>query len=92
MTWQERKELENRKVVSLGGKVLLALNCLIFIVPMKLEDLQGLSFLCLPSQPSKKQRIPLSIARGMMKKQKERQHKMMQEVISVFYCLLYSIL
>uniref|UniRef100_A0A5B6ZJY8 Axoneme-associated protein MST101(2) protein n=1 Tax=Davidia involucrata TaxID=16924 RepID=A0A5B6ZJY8_DAVIN len=49
MTWKERKELENRKVVSLGGK------------------------------PPKKQRLPLSVARVMMKKQKEREQKMLQE-------------
>ncbi|KAI4308223.1 hypothetical protein L6164_031320 [Bauhinia variegata] len=49
MTWKERKEIENRKVVSLGGK------------------------------PVKKQRLPLSVARPMMKKQKEREQKMLQE-------------
>ncbi|KAJ9184296.1 hypothetical protein P3X46_004037 [Hevea brasiliensis] len=51
MTWKERKELENRKVVSLGGK------------------------------PPKKQRLPLSVARVQMKKQKEREEKMLQENI-----------
>ncbi|KAA8539268.1 hypothetical protein F0562_025960 [Nyssa sinensis] len=49
MTWKERKELENRKVVSLGGKA------------------------------PKKQRLPLSVARVTMKKQKEREQKMLQE-------------
>ncbi|KDP20706.1 hypothetical protein JCGZ_21177 [Jatropha curcas] len=49
MTWKERKERENRKVVSLGGK------------------------------PLKKQRLPLSVARPRMKKQKEREEKMLQE-------------
>lgn len=49
MTWKEKKELENRKVVSLGGK------------------------------PPKKQRLPLSVARVTMKKQKERDEKMLQE-------------
>ncbi|KAK9273371.1 hypothetical protein L1049_018181 [Liquidambar formosana] len=49
MTWKERKELENRKVVSLGGK------------------------------PPKRQRLPLSVARVTMKKQKEREQKMLQE-------------
>lgn len=49
MTWKERKELENRKVVSLGGK------------------------------PVKKQRLPLSVARVTMKKQKEREEKMLKE-------------
>lgn len=49
MTYKERKELENRKVVSLGGK------------------------------PLKKQRLPLSVARVQMKKQKERDEKMIQE-------------
>ncbi|GAV64789.1 hypothetical protein CFOL_v3_08304 [Cephalotus follicularis] len=43
MTWKQRKELENRKVVSLGGK------------------------------PPKKHRLPLSVARVMMKKQKQRE-------------------
>ncbi|XVF19442.1 hypothetical protein REPUB_Repub11eG0111500 [Reevesia pubescens] len=49
MTWKERKEMENRKVVSLGGK------------------------------PPKKQRLPLSVARVVMKKQKEREEKMLKE-------------
>ncbi|KAI4305897.1 hypothetical protein L6164_029228 [Bauhinia variegata] len=49
MTWKERKEIENKNVVSLGGK------------------------------PVKKQRLPLSVARPMMKKQKEREQKMLQE-------------
>ncbi|CAK9160451.1 unnamed protein product [Ilex paraguariensis] len=49
LTWKERKELENRKVVSLGGKA--------------------------PKNP----RLPLSVARVMMKKQKEREQKMLQE-------------
>uniref|UniRef100_A0A2N9FXK1 Uncharacterized protein n=1 Tax=Fagus sylvatica TaxID=28930 RepID=A0A2N9FXK1_FAGSY len=49
MTWKERKEVENRKVVALGGK------------------------------PPKKQRLPLSVARPMMKKQKEREQKMLEE-------------
>ncbi|KAJ1424074.1 hypothetical protein SESBI_11905 [Sesbania bispinosa] len=49
MTWKERKKIEDRKVVSLGGK------------------------------PPKNQRLPLSVARPMMKKQKEREQKMLQE-------------
>ncbi|XP_019185463.1 PREDICTED: uncharacterized protein LOC109180361 isoform X1 [Ipomoea nil] len=49
MTWKERKDLENKKVVSLGGK------------------------------PPKKQRLPLSVARVMMKKQKEREQKELEE-------------
>ncbi|XP_057955588.1 uncharacterized protein LOC131149286 [Malania oleifera] len=49
MTWKERKELENKKVVSLGGK------------------------------PPKKHRLPLSVARVAMKKQKEREQKLLQE-------------
>lgn len=48
-TWKERKEMENRKVVSLGGK------------------------------PPKKQRLPLSVAKVVMKKQKEREEKISQE-------------
>ncbi|XP_020233267.1 uncharacterized protein LOC109813491 [Cajanus cajan] len=43
MTWKERKKIENRNVVSLGGK------------------------------PPKNQRLPLSVARPMMKKQQERE-------------------
>ncbi|KAK3189074.1 hypothetical protein Dsin_028635 [Dipteronia sinensis] len=50
MTWKERKELENKRVVSLGGK------------------------------PQKKQRLPLSVARVPMKRQKEREQKMQQEI------------
>lgn len=49
MTWKERKKVEDRKVVSLGGK------------------------------PLKNQRLPLSVARPMMKKQKQREEKMLQE-------------
>ncbi|KAK8595998.1 hypothetical protein V6N13_000662 [Hibiscus sabdariffa] len=49
MTWKERKEMENRKVVSLGGK------------------------------PPKKQRLPLSVAKAVMKNQKKRDEKMLQE-------------
>ncbi|KAK9091028.1 hypothetical protein Sjap_024205 [Stephania japonica] len=49
MLWKERKELENRKVVSLGGK------------------------------PPKKQRLPLSIARVTMKKQRERELEIQKE-------------
>ncbi|KAF8028925.1 hypothetical protein BT93_E1564 [Corymbia citriodora subsp. variegata] len=49
MTWKERKELENKKVVSLGGKA------------------------------PKKQRLPLSVARPMMKNQKKREEKMWEE-------------
>uniref|UniRef100_A0A251U6G4 Uncharacterized protein n=2 Tax=Helianthus annuus TaxID=4232 RepID=A0A251U6G4_HELAN len=49
MTWKEKKALENKKVVSLGGK------------------------------PPKKQRLPLSVARAVMKNQKERDQKALQE-------------
>lgn len=43
----------------------------------KLYDLGGLFF----TQPVKKQRLPLSVARVTMKKQKEREEKMLKEVI-----------
>ncbi|XP_040992833.1 uncharacterized protein LOC121239620 isoform X2 [Juglans microcarpa x Juglans regia] len=46
VTWKERKEMENRKVIALGGK---------------------------------KQRLPLNVARPMMKIQKEREQTMLQE-------------
>ncbi|CAL9019037.1 unnamed protein product, partial [Prunus brigantina] len=49
MTWKQRKELENRKVISLGGK------------------------------PPKKQRLPLGIARVVMKNQKEREKKLLEQ-------------
>ncbi|KAK7308841.1 hypothetical protein RJT34_05115 [Clitoria ternatea] len=49
MTWKECKKIEDRKVVSLGGKA------------------------------PKNQRLPLSVARPRMKKQKEREQKMLQE-------------
>ncbi|KAL3515417.1 hypothetical protein ACH5RR_022319 [Cinchona calisaya] len=49
VTWKEKKELENKKVVSLGGK------------------------------PPKRQRLPLSVARVSMKKQKDREEKILQE-------------
>lgn len=52
MTWKERKNLQNKKVVSLGGKA------------------------------PKKQRLPLSVARVMMKNQKEREEKvLLQELL-----------
>ncbi|KAL8235688.1 hypothetical protein R6Q59_016769 [Mikania micrantha] len=43
----------------------------------------------LGGKPPKNQRLPLSVARVMMKKQKERDQKMLQEVISFSY-KLYS--
>ncbi|KAF7833599.1 uncharacterized protein G2W53_015932 [Senna tora] len=49
MSWKERKKIEDKKIVSLGGKA------------------------------PKKQRLPLSVARPMMKKQKEREQAMLQE-------------
>ncbi|KAK7369352.1 hypothetical protein VNO80_11389 [Phaseolus coccineus] len=49
MTWKERKKIEDRNIVSLGGKA------------------------------PKNQRLPLSVARPMMKKQKEREQKMLEE-------------
>ncbi|VFQ72424.1 unnamed protein product [Cuscuta campestris] len=49
MTWKEKKALENKKVVALGGK------------------------------SPKKHRQPLSVARVMMKKQKEREKKELEE-------------
>ncbi|GAB2287098.1 hypothetical protein Dimus_021482 [Dionaea muscipula] len=49
MTWKERKDLENKKIVSLGGK------------------------------PPKRQRLPLSIARKVMKNQKKREEKLLRE-------------
>nr|XP_043622569.1 uncharacterized protein LOC122594162 [Erigeron canadensis] len=51
MTWKDKKDMENRKVLSFGGK------------------------------PPKKQRLPLSVARVPMKRQKEREQKMLQENI-----------
>ncbi|KAL9259108.1 hypothetical protein AKJ16_DCAP26701 [Drosera capensis] len=47
MTWKERKDLENKKAVSLGDK------------------------------PPKKQRLPLSMARAVMKNQKKREEKIL---------------
>ncbi|KAK6247602.1 hypothetical protein QUC31_019167 [Theobroma cacao] len=86
MTWKERKEMENRKVVSLGGKVRT-------FVCTKMQALKATKLLTfkilfdihfgLPgpwTQPPKKQRLPLSVARVVMKKQKEREEKMLKEV------------
>lgn len=56
MTWKERKDLQNKKVVSLGGKA------------------------------PKKQRLPLSVARPMMKNQKAREQKMLQEALLIGHC------
>ncbi|XP_073312032.1 uncharacterized protein [Primulina huaijiensis] len=49
MTWKQKKDLENKKVVSLGGK------------------------------PPKRHRLPLRVSRVAMKKQKEREGKMLEE-------------
>ncbi|KAB2631672.1 hypothetical protein D8674_009191 [Pyrus ussuriensis x Pyrus communis] len=49
MTWKERKELENRRVVSLGGK------------------------------PQKNRRLPLSVAKLVMKNQKKREQKLQEQ-------------
>lgn len=56
MTWKERKDLQNKKVVSLGGKA------------------------------PKRQRLPLSVARPMMKNQKAREQKMLQEALLLGHC------
>ncbi|KAI7749404.1 hypothetical protein M8C21_001648 [Ambrosia artemisiifolia] len=55
MTWKQKKAMEDKKVVSLGGK------------------------------PLKKQRLPLSVARPMMKNQKARDQKMLQENLLLGY-------
>lgn len=111
MTWKERKECENRKVVDLGGKVrtlypsfmftftyILFATCKlplhsvssIFIYCGCLYLFKTSLNLCLPlKQPPKKQRLTLSVARPMMKKQKEREEKMLQEVIDFFHHPLY---
>ncbi|KAL9273660.1 hypothetical protein AKJ16_DCAP27599 [Drosera capensis] len=59
MTWKERKDLENKKAVSLGDKVRI--------------------FSSLGDKPPKKQRLPLSMARAVMKNQKKREEKMLIE-------------
>uniref|UniRef100_A0A7C9A3J8 Uncharacterized protein n=1 Tax=Opuntia streptacantha TaxID=393608 RepID=A0A7C9A3J8_OPUST len=51
MTWKERKDLQNKKIVSLGGK-----------------------------------RLPLSVARPMMKNQKAREQKMLEEALLLGHC------
>lgn len=56
MTWKERKDLQNKKVVSLGGKA------------------------------PKKQRLPLSVARPMMKNQKKKEEKMLQQELLIGHC------
>lgn len=56
MTWKERKDLQNKKVVSLGGKA------------------------------PKRQRLPLSVAQPMMKNQKAREQKMLQEALLLGHC------
>lgn len=40
-------------------------------------------------QPLKNQRLPLSVARPMMKKQKQREEKMLQEVIDFYHSYLH---
>lgn len=56
MTWKERKDLQNKKVASLGGKAI------------------------------KTQRLPLSVARPMMKNQKKREEKMLEQEILIGHC------
>ncbi|KNA19110.1 hypothetical protein SOVF_064710 [Spinacia oleracea] len=56
MTWKERKNLQNQKVVSLGGKA------------------------------PKKQRLPLSVARPMMKNQKKKEEKLLQQELLIGHC------
>lgn len=56
MTWKERKDLQNKKVVSLGGKA------------------------------PKQQRLPLSVARPMMKNKKAREEKMLREAVLLGHC------
>ncbi|XP_021734261.1 uncharacterized protein LOC110700998 [Chenopodium quinoa] len=56
MTWKERKDLQNKKVVSLGGKA------------------------------PKTQRLPLSVARPMMKNQKKKEEKMLQQELLLGHC------
>lgn len=78
MTWKQKKDLENKKVVSLGGKVcsftpLLLQHILSSQVPC-------MNFVSLVKQPPKKQRLPLSVARVSMKNQKDREEKLLQEV------------
>ncbi|CAI8588068.1 unnamed protein product [Vicia faba] len=64
MSWKERKKIEDRKVVSLGGK---DAQCTQFSISFS------------NMQPLKNQRLPLNVARPMMKKQKQREEKMLQE-------------
>lgn len=94
MSWKDKKEIESRKIVSLGGKVRTQLwichmhsvgsidygilnECNFKVLQLLLLDHQS-CFTIL--QPQKKQRLPLSVARPIMKKQKEREQKMVQEV------------
>nr|KYP49255.1 hypothetical protein KK1_028992 [Cajanus cajan] len=62
MTWKERKKIENRNVVSLGGK------------------------------PPKNQRLPLSVARPMMKKQQEREQNRKVGFVHHFDMFLFGLL
>ncbi|KAI3870220.1 hypothetical protein MKW92_002095 [Papaver armeniacum] len=50
------------------------------------KALQNERVVSLGGKPVKKQRVPLSLARVTMKKQKERQQKTLQEVVEDFYC------
>ena len=78
MTWKQKKDLENKKVVSLGGKVCS-------FMPLLLQHILSsqvpcMNFVFLVKQPPKKQRLPLSVARVSMKNQKDREEKLLQEV------------
>lgn len=82
MTWKDKKALENKKVTALGGKVrfFCSNRNLFFSVKILCGSVLEIFFCCL-LKPQKMHRLPLSVARVQMKKQKDREEKMLEQVI-----------
>ena len=80
-SFKERKKIENRKVVELGGKVI---SLFLYLQAFCLETSSLSQCLCYPQQAVKKHRTPLSVAKPALKNQKKRELKKIEEV---FYCL-----
>lgn len=72
-TRKERKQIENRKVVELGGKVIFFTSNLTWNISISQ---------CIHSvqQAIKKHRTPLSVAKPAMKNQMKREQRKVEEV------------
>jgi hypothetical protein len=73
-----RKQIENRRVVELGGKVI---SRFLYLHLFWLETFYVISvFMSSEKQSVKKHRTPLSVAKPALKNQKKREQKKMEEV------------